>query len=146
MPPTVSMVTRAGDGYRYLKAWAYMLRTEGNRDLIAEIEGGIKKEVSVGCAVSRATCSVCGEDIRDREKCSHVKGWTYNKKLCWAELEGVTDAYEWSFVAVPAQPRAGVMRKSRGGERVQLEREAALGRRYLAELRREVVRLGLLAV
>ena len=31
-----------------------MVRTQGNRDLIAEIEGGIKKEVSVGCAVERA--------------------------------------------------------------------------------------------
>ena len=136
--------TRAGDGYCYLKGWAYMLRTEGNRDLIAEIEGGIKKEVSVGCAVERAVCSVCGGDMRDREKCHHVKGRTYNRKLCWAELEGVTDAYEWSFVAVPAQPRAGVMRKGFDREE-RLEREAELGRKYLAELRREVVRLGGLA-
>ena len=43
--------TGAGDAYCYLKGYAYMLRTEKNRDLIAEIEGGIKKEVSVGCAV-----------------------------------------------------------------------------------------------
>ena len=40
--------TGAGDGYCYLKGWAYMLRTEGNRDLIAEIEGGIKREIICG--------------------------------------------------------------------------------------------------
>lgn len=138
--------TGAGDGMRYVKGWAYMLRTEGNRDLIAEIEGGIKKEVSVGCAVERSVCSVCGEDIRDRDKCRHVKGRTYNGKLCWAELDGVSDAYEWSFVAVPAQTRAGVMKQFGKGEGLEeLEREAALGRKYLEGLRKEVVRLGGLA-
>lgn len=152
--------TAAGDGTRYVKAWAYMLRTADNRSLIAEIEGGIKKEVSVGCSVARAVCSICGNDMNDRERCHHVKGRTYNQKLCWAELDGVTDAYEWSFVAVPAQRKAGVLKKSYGGGALKtalagddalldqlksLEQEAALGRRYLAGLRREVVRLGCLA-
>ena len=31
-------LTRAGDPGCYLKGWAYMVRTEGNRDLIAEID------------------------------------------------------------------------------------------------------------
>ena len=35
----------------YLKAKAYLLRTEKNAALIQEIEAGIKKEVSVGCSV-----------------------------------------------------------------------------------------------
>jgi hypothetical protein len=99
--------TRAGDPACYLKGWAYMLRNEANADLIDEIEGGIKKEVSVGCSVEREVCSVCGEALG---KCHHVKGRTYNGKLCWGELKGAGDAYEWSFVAVPAQPRAGVMK------------------------------------
>ena len=81
-----AQATAAGDGYCWLKAWAYLLRTEKNADLIAEIEGGIKKEVSVGCAVERAVCSICGEDHNDRTKCRHVKGRTYNGKLCWADL------------------------------------------------------------
>ncbi len=138
--------TRAGDPLCYVKGYAYMLRTEANRDLIAEIDAGIKREVSVGCAVERSVCSVCGEDIRDREKCRHIRGRTYNGKLCWAELDGVTDAYEWSFVAVPAQPGAGVLKGFRGEARLErLEQEAALGRKYLAGLRREVARLGALA-
>lgn len=154
-----NILTRAGDRYCYLKGYAYMVRTEENKGLIAEIEGGIKREVSVGCAVERAACSICGEDIRDRTKCAHVKGREYGGKLCWADLSGATDAYEWSFVAVPAQPRAGVIKRMGGVQeddlteylkdqpmllhRVkQLEEEAALGRKYLERLRGEVLRLG----
>lgn len=137
-------VTRAGDGYAWLKGYAYMVRTESNRDLIAEIEGGIKKEVSVGCAVEHAICSVCGCD-RTQTDCGHEKGQEYGGQLCWADLEGAGDAYEFSFVAVPAQPAAGVVKGARRGTSGQLEEEAALGRKYLEDLRGEVVRLALLA-
>lgn len=138
-------VTGAGDPYCYLKGYAYMLRTEKNRDLIAEIEGGIKKEVSISCAVERTVCSICGEDIRDRTRCAHSKGHEYDGKRCWADLRGATDAYEWSFVAVPAQKNAGVMKRLGQDGRRQLEQEAALGRKYLEDLRREVARLSCLA-
>lgn len=127
-------VTAAGEPGCYLKGWAYMLRTKANAELIAQIEGGIKKEVSVGCSVEREVCSVCGEAVGS---CRHVKGRTYNGKLCYGELTGAKDAYEWSFVAVPAQRRAGVI-KSAG---VRLEDEARLGRKYLKGLRSELVRL-----
>ncbi len=136
-----SVLTAAGDALCYLKGYAYMLRTESNKDLIAEIEGGIKKEVSVGCAVEEARCSICGENIHDRSRCAHEKGREYGGKLCWADLVHATDAYEWSFVAVPAQKNAGVM-KSMRQDMEQLEREAALGRKYLQQLKDEVVRLG----
>ena len=96
-----------GEDYCYLKAWAYMVRTESNADLIKEIEAGIKKETSVGCSVSEIRCSVCGANRR-KKRCSHVKGETYGEKLCFDELINPTDAYEWSFVAVPAQKNAGV--------------------------------------
>lgn len=136
-------LTRAGDGYCWLKGYAYMVRTEGNRELIAEIEGGIKKEVSVGCAVEHAVCSVCGRD-RSQAGCGHEKGLEYEGRLCWADLEGAVDAYEFSFVAVPAQPAAGVVKGACFGSAARLE-EAALGRKYLENLRGEVVRLALLA-
>ena len=136
-----SVLTAAGDALCYLKGYAYMLRTESNKDLIAEIEGGIKKEVSVGCAVEEARCSICGENIHDRSRCAHEKGREYDGKLCWADLVHATDAYEWSFVAVPAQKNAGVMKRMRQ-DMEQLEREAALGRKYLQQLKDEVVRLG----
>ena len=140
-------LTRAGDGYCWLKGYAYMVCTGSSRDLIAEIEGGIKKEVSVGCSVERSICSVCGCD-RTVTDCGHEKGQEYGGQLCWAELEGASDAYEFSFVAVPAQPMAGVVKSARrgGGQAMaRLEEEAALGRKYLENLRGEVVRLALLA-
>lgn len=96
--------------YTALIGYAYMLRTDKNKDLIAEIDGGIKKEVSVSCSVSRSVCSICGAD-RKTTPCSHVKGQTYGEKLCFDILEEPTDAYEWSFVAVPAQINAGVTKK-----------------------------------
>lgn len=150
--------TKAGDGYCYLKGYAYMVRTGKNEDLIAEIEGGIKKEVSVGCAVERSVCSICGCDMG---QCVHEKGHEYDGALCWASLEGAKDAYEFSFVAVPAQPEAGVI-KGKGHEYrklaevvrdhpacreelQRLEKEAKAGRSYMAKLRGDVVRLGALA-
>ena len=140
-------LTRAGDTYCWLKGSAYMVRTDSSRDLIAEIEGGIKKEVSVGCAVGHSVCSVCGCD-RTMTDCGHEKGREYGGQLCYATLEGAEDAYEFSFVAVPAQPMAGVVKSARRGAGRSLERleeEAALGRRYLEDLRGQVVRLALLA-
>ena len=102
-----SKITAAGEKYTYLKAWCYMLRTEKNKDLIAEIDGGIKKEVSVSCSCRDRICSVCGKDMKSRE-CNHIKGETYGNKKCHAVLSSPQDAYEWSFVAVPAQRNAGV--------------------------------------
>lgn len=131
-------LTEDGRPYRYLKGWAYMMRTGENEALIAEIDGGIKREVSVGCAVERVVCSVCGQELG---QCGHEKGEEYGGKVCHGILTGAADAYEWSFVAVPAQRKAGVV-KSAGA---RLEEEARLGRRYLKGLRRELVRLAGLA-
>ncbi len=99
--------TADGRPYVCLKAQAYMVRTQANADLIREIEGGIKKEVSVSCSAGRQICSVCGADRRE-SACGHVNGRTYGEKTCHTILEDITDAYEWSFVAVPAQVKAGV--------------------------------------
>ncbi len=96
-----------GEEYRCVKARAYMPLTEKNADLISDINAGIKKEVSVSCAVGSFTCSVCGSDMR-YDPCHHVKGETYDGKLCYCTLSQINDAYEWSFVAVPAQVNAGV--------------------------------------
>ncbi len=148
------VVTAAGDGCRYVKGYAYMLRTPGNEELIAQLDGGILREVSVGCAVGRCVCSICGQQAGT---CAHKKGEHYDGRLCYTKLEGAVDAFEWSFVAVPAQPSAGVLKSKGKGQELtlkrlahkhgcqceleRLEQEALLGRRYMAALRREVVRL-----
>lgn len=126
---------------RCIRAEAYMLRTEKNADLIAQIEGGIRREVSVGCAMKTVRCSICGCDYG---VCQHEKGQEYEGETCYAVLADPADAYEFSFVAVPAQPRAGVVKAmKRDEELAELKQQAALGRRYLSGLRQEIVRLGL---
>ncbi len=141
-------VTRSGEVYHYVKAMAYMMRTKANEDFIKEIDGGIKKEVSVSCSVGKKTCSICGADER-KKGCSHVKGRTYAGKLCERILSDPSDAYEWSFVAVPAQPAAGVTKALSGGRGLEIkalknavaERDAEI-EKAKADIRAEIVRLG----
>lgn len=94
-----------------------MVKTASNADLIAEIKGGIKREVSSSCIPKRAVCSVCGQDNM-KTYCPHWAGREYEGKTCLITLDGAKDVHELSFVAVPAQPRAGT-RKHYGSEPVE---------------------------
>lgn len=141
--------TTAGEVYTYLKGHAYMIRTDANRDLIREIDGGIKKEVSISCAAASQTCSVCGSDRR-KAPCTHQPGHTYGGSVCHTVLGAITDAYEWSFVAIPAQREAGVTKQfgidsGNTGRWKQLEaqlREKNTLLSHVEELvRRDIIRL-----
>ncbi len=109
--PVEGKLTEVGDQLYRLKARAYILRNEANSELIDAIDAGIVKEVSVGCSMGETICSICGSDIRS-PLCEHRKGREYNGKLCYGELRDPLDAYEFSFVAVPAQRAAGVMKSA----------------------------------
>ena len=141
------------DRVSYIKAWAYIRRGGKAEEVIADIEAGIKKEVSVGCAMGRAVCSVCGSEYGS---CGHQKGEHYDGQLCCAVLKEPMDAYEFSFVAVPAQPNAGVLKGMGRGSRTLKElaeefgaqgeyrvlfKEAELGRQYKKQIQDDVVRL-----
>lgn len=104
-----------GDRYMRLVAKCYVLVSEANANLIADIKGGIKKEVSVGFRLSSAVCSICGTD-NAKSSCEHWWGREYDGRTCYFTLSGITDAYELSFVAVPAQRDAGTV-KSYGCEK-----------------------------
>ena len=110
-------VTQAGETYTKLTAKAYLPRTEKNQEVIELIESGILKEVSVGCSMKRSVCSLCG-----KEHCGHVKGRTYEGQLCHRVLSDPADAYECSFVAVPAQRAAGVVKRFEEDEPMDLEK------------------------
>ena len=141
------------DGVSYIKASAYIRRGGNAEEIIADIEAGIKKEISVGCAMGRAVCSICGGEYGS---CGHQKGEHYDGQLCCVILKEPMDAYEFSFVAVPAQREAGVI-KGLGegrhclkdladefgaqGEYRSLYVQAQLGKQYEKQLRDEVVRL-----
>ena len=145
-------VVQEGD-LHYIKAWAYIRRGGSCDQVIADIEAGIKKEVSVGCAMGRSVCSVCGSDYGT---CGHQKGECYDGQVCCAILKEPMDAYEFSFVAVPAQREAGVLKGFGGGslrlkeltdrfgaqeEYRLLWKQAQLGQQYEKQLQQEVVRL-----
>ena len=145
----------AEDGVSFIKAWAYIRRGGQGDEWIADIEAGIKKEVSVGCAMGASVCSVCGGEYGS---CGHRKGEYYEGQLCCAILREPVDAYEFSFVAVPAQREAGVMKGL--GRRATLKelaqefgaqeeyrnlfKQAKLGQEYQKQLGSEVVRLTLM--
>ena len=142
----------AGEPYRYLKGWAYMLRNEDTENFISAIEAGIVRETSVGCAVGERKCSICGG-----ADCSHIPGEEYGGEICHTVLSKATDAYEWSFVAVPAQKEAGVIKalglkefvktaqgRSYMKELEALEKLAESGKALLKREREEIARLGLL--
>lgn len=76
-------VTSLKEPYAQLTARAYVPRNDGTKAFIESIESGIRKEVSVGCAVKKRVCSVCGA-----ESCVHVPGKTYNGKRCVRILSG----------------------------------------------------------
>jgi hypothetical protein len=59
-------------------------------------------------------------DLLKKKGCKHRKGEVYGGKVCHTVLEEPTDAYEWSFVAVPAQPRAGVTKSFEAGEEMSI--------------------------
>ena len=141
------------EGISYIKAWAYIRRGGSTDEVIADIEAGIKKEVSVGCAMGYSICSICGSEYG---ACGHHKGEYYDGQLCCAILKEPVDAYEFSFVAVPAQPDAGVLKGLGRGSRTLKElaeefgtqaeyralfMEAQLGRQYQKQIRDDVVRL-----
>lgn len=141
------------DGVSYIKAWAYIRRGGNADEVIADIEAGIKKEVSVGCAMGRSVCSICGGDYG---ACGHQKGEYYDGQMCCAILKEPMDAYEFSFVAVPAQRDAGVLKGMGLGKKTlkeladafgaqseyrELCKTAELGKQYRKELENDIVRL-----
>lgn len=122
------------EGGSSLVAWAYIPRT-GREQLIADIESGIRREVSISCAMGSRICSICGEAVGN---CGHRAGESYEGKTCVTVLTDPRDAYEFSFVAVPAQPAAGVRKHWRGGEEMDLKTlveksgQAGVTQEYLA--------------
>lgn len=137
-------VENAGEGKR-LVLRCYMPRTPGTEETITAIESGILRECSVGLRVGKSVCSICGA-VQQEAMCRHYPGKEYDGQLCHFELDEVTDAYEVSLVAVPAQPAAGVVKAKRyGGQEPPPEEgqeDAKALQRARARLALEKIRFG----
>ena len=126
--------TSKGEKYTCLKARAYMLKNEKNQPLIDEICAGIKKEVSINCSIGEVVCSVCLKNVK-KGRCEHTKG-----KNCYHILKNPTDAYEWSFVAVPAQKNAGTVKGFAEEDSFDKEKYISIAEKYRNFLKREIVK------
>ena len=116
--------------YQRLTAMAYMLSLPATSEIISLIDGGILKEGSVGFSNTVDTCSICGNGYYSGN-CPHIRGQAYTEngvtKTCFVALDGITDAYEFSFVAVPAQPAAGVTKGLKEGRSLSADTVKKLG-------------------
>ena len=63
--------------------------------------------------------------------CGHRRGQTYDGRLCFFNLEEPADAYEWSFVAVPAQRKAGVVKAMKSPQDSDQSKRIQLGKARL---------------
>jgi phage head maturation protease len=78
--------------YSYIVGFAYTLNTPENQRFIRDVKSGILKEVSIGFEHESLTPIVLddGKEVK--------------------RIDSVSDVYEWSFVAVPSQRHAGVVK------------------------------------
>jgi phage head maturation protease len=134
-------VRQASDGEYELVAWAYMPKNEKTQAVIDAIDAGILKEVSVGFAYKELQCSVCKQDYFGGD-CPHFRGREYDGQIAFTWINGVAEWYELSFVAVPAQPRAGV-EKSWRQEREDAKRKRLEGGNKVEKLLEYLKSLGM---
>ena len=131
----LSQKNTLGEPLCVLRGSAYMLRNDANTPLVEAIEGGIVKEVSVGCRMGECACSICGKKLKldwvtwtYQCETGHIKGQEYDGKLCFGELKDPQEAYEFSFVAVPSQRGAGVTKGVENlGDAVELLKSEDIG-------------------
>jgi hypothetical protein len=89
----------------------YILRTGENRDLIANIEGGVYRATSIGFSFMRPACSICHKDIRT---CDHVPGRTYADETCHYVMHDVVSVLEGSVVFSASQGTGFVAARDNG--------------------------------
>lgn len=105
------------NGNKTLMGWIYIPKNAETTLLIDNIDSGIIKEVSISCSLGeQPKCSICGSLY---EKCSHNAGQKYNEKICCKLLDIITDVYELSFVAIPSQYCAGIIKSYKFDKRFE---------------------------
>jgi len=104
----------------------YILHTGENKDLIANIEGGVYRATSIGFSFMHPECSICHKDIR---ACDHIPGRTYGDELCHYIMRDVVSVLEGSVVFSASQGTGFVTSRDNGSrpsvkEALEAAREA----------------------
>ncbi len=101
-------VKSAGPDAYSLKAGFYMpVKSEA----ATKVRMGIARYVSIGFRAAGRTCDLCGEPYEGIKGCEHVKGQTYDGRLCTVTYSGDperVEALEGSLVHWPCQIGAAV--------------------------------------
>ena len=92
------------DGIKSVIGYAYTMVTDSTMEFINNIKSGLLQEVSIGFKATSYSTDTDGTKV----------------------IDDVSDVFEWSFVAVPAQPKAGVVKEfnnnqDKGVKRMELE-------------------------
>ncbi|MBG9797122.1 hypothetical protein O0555_21670 [Brevibacillus laterosporus] len=124
-------VRQESDGEYGLLAWAYMPKNEKTQPIIDDIDAGILKEVSVGFRHKQLQCSACKQDYLGGD-CPHLRGREVDGHTVFTWITGVKEWYEVSFVAVPAQPGAGVEKSY--SKQVDEEKQKQIGGNQVEKL------------
>lgn len=112
------------EGVSFVKGYAYVLASD--TELVDKIKAGIFKEVSVAFD-GEGVCSICGEPMeKDYDGRGYCKsGHRAGVDDCVTLLTHCKDVYELSFVSVPCQPKAAVIKKFNISEQAP-ERQASV--------------------
>jgi hypothetical protein len=94
----------------WVKVWFYWLKeADGSEALLANLDGGIYKEGSIGFVFSLPECGICGRDIRD---CEHTPLKKYlidgSEKTCYYNYRNIEKVLETSLVFRGANPNTRV--------------------------------------
>ena len=105
-----SKKTDLGDDYFRLIAKAYIVKGSRTESSIYAIDNYNKTDTKIACSVSETRCAVCGKETIN---CNHIKGNTYDNKICVYTLHNVNDVYEWVLdVEITKEDEVKTMTKS----------------------------------
>lgn len=118
----------------YVKLYCYCLSSQ--KDTIDRIRYGLLREVSIGFESIHDKCSICGCETTKGKNgetlCpnGHTMGKEYDGKLCYNIIDELSDLLEFSFVSVPAQRQASIIKNFTGG--ILMRRSELMLRRFKA--------------
>lgn len=101
-----------------------LIKTEvgglNTNDIVNHIKSGAVFDTSIGFSITKPTCSICGEDLRDYSKCSHYLGEYYDvvvdgesKKMRCDMIAEDGEGLENSLVYAGAVDRALIVKSTK---------------------------------